>query len=277
MAKTTHVKKAQARFETVPVLDSDGQPKRTPVMKRVWDERAEEYVQKQKTTKTGKPVFMTVTVQDRTKPLPPYECDACHLPIEVGTPYKHITPKSGPYGGRKRTRHESCPSWNVWDYSNSLSAQLARIAHDFWEQVDGAESTDDVQSALDDAGSEVTSIAEQKKEAAQNIEDGFGWETEKSTELAEIAESLEQWAGEIPSADIPEIENCEQCDDGKVDCDACGGGGRVEDVEGEAVDCPDCEGSGQQDCEDCDGTGEDLEGWREAVRSDVTVVDESPV
>ena len=91
---------------------------------------------------------MTLTVVDKTKPKPLYNCSACGKPIEIGTPYKHISPKSGPYGGHKMTRHESCPSWQVWDYSNSLSAQLSRISYDFGNEIDQAESPDDVTSAL---------------------------------------------------------------------------------------------------------------------------------
>jgi hypothetical protein len=234
----------------------------------------------QKTTKTGGLVTMAVTVQDKTKPLPPYTCDACHLPIEVGTPYKHMTP----HGSAKRTRHASCPTWQPWEYSNSLASQLARIAYDFTEVVNGAESTDDIQGALDDAAGSVKEIAEQKAEAAQNIEDGFGWETEKSTELAEIAENLESWASEIESADIPEIEDCATCDgEGKVECAECDGTGQVDThdgdvpVDGQQEDCGECSGTGQVECTDCDGSGEDLEGWRDTVRDEVTIVDESPV
>jgi hypothetical protein len=285
MARTTHVAKAQQRYETVPVIDPEtGQPKKTPVMRKVKDYDTGEVVEKQKTTKTGRLVFMTVTERDLTKPLPLYTCDHCHQPIQIGTPYKHITPKSGPYGGRKRTRHESCPGWQVWDYSNSLSAQLARISFDFWEQVDGAESTDDVQSALDDASAAVEEIGDAKAESAQSIEDGFGHATEKSEELESIGEQLKEWADSISSADIPEIEDCATCDgEGKTECVECDGTGQVDThdgdvpVDGQQEDCSECSGTGQVECTECDGSGEDLEGWRDQVRDAVTIVDESPV
>src|SRR3954463_7848604 len=152
MPRVTHVAKAQQRYETKPVLDEDGNPKRTPVMRNG----------EQRTTKRGTPIFMTVTVADKTKPLPPYTCDSCGQEIAIGSPMKHITPKSGPYGGRKRTRHESCPTWQVWEYSNSLSAQLARIEHDVDEAIGSAEGPDDIQTALDDAASSVEEIAQEK-------------------------------------------------------------------------------------------------------------------
>jgi hypothetical protein len=262
MARTTHVKKAQQRYETKVVLDDAGEPKRTPVMKNG----------EQKVTKRGKPVFMTVTERDLTKPLPPETCESCRLPIEVGTPYKHITPKSGPYGGRKRSRHESCPSWQVWDYSNSLSAQLARISHDFWEAVDSAEGPDDVTSALGDAASSITEIADQKKESASNMEDGFGHATEKSEELESQGDELETWAGEVETADVPDMVECEECTDGEKDCSSCDGTGVVD-----GEHCDECDGAGTVSCENCDGSGEDIDAWRDAVRDELTIVDESPV
>lgn len=193
MPRVTHVKKAQQRYETVPVMEN-GRAKQTPVMGRDG---------KQKTTKRGTPVFMTVTVADRTKPLPPETCDYCHQPIKVGTPYKHISPKSGPYGGTKRSRHEDCPTWQVWDYSSSLYARTARVAHDFSLALVDAESEDDVQSALDEAAEAVREIAQEKEEGADNIESGFGHETSASEELRDVAQQLNDWADEIESSDVP--------------------------------------------------------------------------
>jgi len=196
MARVTHVKRAQQRYETVPVIDPETQePKRTPVMRDGV----------QRTTKRGKPIFMTVTAEDRSKPKPLYDCDFCKKPIEIGTPYKHITPKSGPYGGRKRTRHESCPTWQVWEYSSSLSARTAQISFEFENALSNVETPDDVQSALDDAAASVREIAEEKRESASNIEDGFGHPTSASEELEQVADDLDGWADEIESVDIPEL------------------------------------------------------------------------
>jgi hypothetical protein len=278
MARTTHVKKAQQRYETVVVLDDEGNPKRTPVMKSVKDYDTGEVKQVQKTTKKGKPVFMTVTVADKSKPKPPETCTACHQPIEIGTPYKHITPKSGPYGGRRMARHEGCPGWQVWDYSSSLSAQLARISYDFNGAIDSAEGPDDVQSALDDAGASIEEIAGQKREGAENIENGYGHPTGQSEELEQMADDLEQWASDVTSATIPEMVDCEECTDGQKECETCGGAGEQEVEQGEGMtQCEDCSGTGELECDNCDGTGEDVEAFREAVRDEVTIIDESPV
>lgn len=264
MARTTHVKKAQQRYRMVPVIDpATGEPKKTPVMRGDGT---------QKTTKKGRLVFLTITKQDKAQPLPPDTCDACGKEIEVGTPYKWIAPKSGPYGGRKRTRHESCPSWNVWDYSNSLSAQLARISHDFWEEIEGVASTDDVTSALESAAESIKEIATLKAEGADNIESGFGHETTASEELRQVGEDLDNWAEEITQADVPDIDDCVECDgDGSVDCEFCEGTGKDETGE-----CPECSGSGSMTCEDCT-EGQDIEGWREGLQDSLSIVDESPV
>jgi hypothetical protein len=280
MARTTHVAKAQQRYETVPVIDpTTGEAKKTPVMRNG----------EQRTTKRGKPIFMTVTVQDRSKPLPPYECDYCNKTIEVGTPYKHITPKSGPYGGRKRTRHESCPGWMPWDYSNSLSAQVGRIAYDFGNAIANVDDPDDVKSMLDDAATEVREIAEQKREGASNIEEGFGHPTSASEELESIADELDGWADEIENADVPDLPDVED-----EECDECGGSGNVENPEydreigeedGESYD-PDYAVEEEIECEACEGTGyttpdepneDQMSQWRDEVVEATSIVDECPV
>lgn len=271
MARITRVKSAQQRYATVPVIDPEtGLPKRTPVMRNGV----------QRTTKRGTPVFMTVTKADKTRPLPNLRCDwpgCAHEDREIkpGQAYKHITPKSGPYGGVQRNRHADHPDWQVWDYSYSLSAQTARIAYDFSNALDGAETPEDVESSLQEAAEAVREIAEAKRESAQNIEDGFGHETQQSEELNSTADELDTWADEIEGADVPDLPEPEE-----TDCEECGGSGEVEvDVEGS--DEPNVE-----PCDECDGTGqvtpdeptdEQMDEWRDEVRESLSIVDECPV
>lgn len=277
MAKVTHVKKAQQRYKTIPVLDADGNPVRTPVM------RADGT---QKKTKTGKPVFMVKTVSDKDQPLEPHVCDHCRKPIEVGTPYKHISPKSGPYGGTQRNRHESCPDWQVWEYSSSLSARIEQIQHDFSERVSEVETADDATELLEGIASDIRELAEEKRESASNIEDGFGHPTTASEELNETADTLESWADDIESTDV-EDPVCEECDGtGKLDCEDCSSKGTstCPVCDGEPDDDPDelceeCSGTGKVDCEECDqgqadcsvcdGEETDFESWREGLGSEV--------
>lgn len=196
MAKITHVKSARQLYKTVPVLNPDGTQKTTPVLKADGT---------QKTTKTGKPVFMKVTVADKSQPLPPRTCEECRLPIEVGTSYKHVTPKSGPYGGTTRYRHATCSDWQPWDLSGALWARVAQIVHDaeameFTEDME----VEDMESVMDDAVTAIQELAEEKRESAQNIEDGFGHATTASEELNEVADELENWASSMESYDFPE-------------------------------------------------------------------------
>lgn len=272
MARVTYVKKAQQRYDMVPVLDENGQPKRTPVMRKDGT---------QKTDKRGRPVFMKVTVADKTKPLPNRRCGKCNAEIKVGDPYKHISPKSGPYGGRTLYRCNDCPTWQVWEYSSSMSARVAQMEHECSLAIESAETEDDVTEALNTMAEEVRGLAEEKRESASNIEDGFGHPTYASEELEQTADDLESWADEIESADVPAMEDypCEDCDgDGERDCDYCGGSGKVDSETGDGlVDCEDCGGSGSIDCDSCDENHLDMDAWREAVQSEVTIYQECPV
>jgi hypothetical protein len=308
MARITRVAKAQQRYEQVPVIDPEtGEQKRTPVMKNG----------KQKVTKTGRPVFMDITTADKNQPLPNRKCGKCGNEITVGSPYKHISPRSGPYGGRTLYRCISCPDWNVWEYSSSLSARVAEISFDFSNEQGNWESQDDVQSSLNDAAERVREIASEKEESAQNIEDGFGHSTSMSEELADVAQQLNDWADEIESADIPDYPEGEE-----QDCDQCDGTGQVENdefteeaenivalgakikllsklpslqvmawvkklvAELEALEEAHEDTDEEIDCEYCDGSGriendeptqDQIEEWRSEVESAVSIVDECPV
>jgi len=234
MPRITHVAKAQQRFATIPVLDEFGNQPETAVMRRDGT---------QKTTKSGRPVFMKVTAADKSQPLDPYICDHCRNEIAIGSAYKHMTPKSGPYGGTKRTRHEGCPTWEIWEYSYSLAARLAQVQHDAEGSIDDIEDEDGATSAASDIAEQIREIATEKEEAAQNIEDGFQHETEQSAELADQAEQLNSWADEVEEVtfdDFPEPE--------EEDCETCDGTGEIDDrasVDGDPkqIECPDCEGA----------------------------------
>jgi hypothetical protein len=194
MPTITRVKAAQQRYETVPVLDAQGEPVRIALTNQDGSP---------KTDKRGNQVFITRTVPDKTKPKPAEDCDKCAKTIEVGSPYKHMSPKSGPYGGRRLVRCEACPDWQVWEYSSSLSARLSEISYYFWENLAEVTNADDVTDALANAAQAVTDIAEEKRESAQNIEDGFQHSTYQSDELNQQADDLEAWAQEIENADVP--------------------------------------------------------------------------
>jgi hypothetical protein len=259
MARITHVRKAQRRYETRPVLDGFGNQVETAVMREDGT---------QKTTKTGRKIFMKVTENDLTRPKPDYTCDYCGKPIEVGTAYKHISPKSGPYGGSKRTRHEGCPNWQVWEYSSSLSARLAEISYTASLALADVESADDVSAVVEQAKESIMEIAEEKREAAENIESGFQHETEQSQELAELGDSLESWADEGDSLDINDPEGMDE--EEEIDCPVCDGEGKVDSEDGSGtVNCDECEGEGRIENPDYDTDGVSFEEWKENIVSEV--------
>lgn len=259
MARITHVKHARQRYAQVPKTDESGKPVVVAVLKRDGSP---------KRTKTGRPITMSIMVSDRDKPLPMPKCEACGKTIEPGQPYKHVTPKSGPYGGRTRNRCAACPSWQPWDLSNALWARQAQIESSAMDAFpDGFEETDDLDSWAEDAASEIEALAEEKRESAQNIEDGFGHETYQSQELNEVADGLDTWADNVRSIDWPEKPEVSE----EHDCEDCEGSGEVDNPdydeddedsdEPESITCETCSGNGQ-----IEGDEEALEEWRNECR-----------
>lgn len=264
MARITHVKHAQQRYEMVPVLNEDGSTK----VKGVTNKDGSP-----KLTKRGREIVQRKTQKDKTKPLPPENCGKCNKPIEVGSPYKWIAPRSGPYGGRRLVRCGECPSWHVWEYSSSLSARVAEVAFNFEEGMIDVDNPDTVSELLGNAAEAVREIAGEKEESAGNIVDGFGHETSQSEELTQVAEELNSWADEIDNVDVPSLPETEE-----MECEECGGEGVIT-VKFE-------HGEQQQDCEDCDGLGkytpddptdEQMDEWRSEVEDACSIVNECPV
>lgn len=290
MPRVNHVKKAQQRYKTVPVLDENGQP--------TYREN-----QRKRPTKRGATVTrQRVTVADKSQPLPPLRCDFPGCPtheILPGEAYKWIKPKSGPYGGSQRNRHESHPSWHQWEYSSSLSARTAQISHEAWGTINATtfEEPDGVREVLTNVAEEVRGLAEEKRESAQNLEEGFGHPTSQSEELESTAEELDSWADDIENADVPELPepdqvDCTECEgEGTKDegCEDCQGTGVIEDTEGDVTgDCSTCGGDGQVEvnCDSCEGSGqvdgeeptdEQMDAWRDEVEQLFSIVDECPV
>lgn len=284
MARITHVKSARQRFATVPVIDpATGEQKQTPVMvnRKVRQENGEYIsVPQQKVTKKGRPVFMKVTESDKSQPLPNLSCEKCKQEIKVGDPYKHVTPKSGPYGGRTRRRCASCPTWEPWDLSNALWARIQQVISQAQEAVEDGKAghdSDAVRSAMEEAAQGIRDLAEEKSESAQNMEDGFGHETEQSSELREQGEQLEQWADEIESAEIPDFP---EEPEGEQDCDKCSGSGEIDEPEteesdGDTVECAKCSGSGRVEATEI--TDDQASDWETEVESGTDILDNSPV
>jgi len=271
MARVTHVKAAQQRYKTVPVIDPEtGVQKVTPVFRRNGE---------RKKSKSGREVVRRITVDDKTQPLPNRKCDKCGKEIEVGQPYKWIAPKSGPYGGSKRFRCGKCPSWQIWDYSFSLGARIALAQHNFETRfsVDDATGVDEVRDALSSLAEEVREIATEKEEGADNIESGFGHETSQSQELRDVADQLNSWADEIEQADIPDAPEPEEHDPQPVEIFEEDEDGNQSNCEECGVECTYNDGSWSHD-DDVPVTEQQLDEWHTEVEDAVSsVVDNCPV
>lgn len=202
MPRINHVKRARQRYATKPVIDPEtGVQKVTPVINTRTGEP--------KLTKRGRPVVLRITERDLERPLPMPKCDysGCKhetREIAVGTPYKWIEPSGKPV----RNRHADCPSWKVWEYSDSLSARISRIQDE--EPIPDFAWLDEAQQWASDKAQEIRELAEEKRESASNIEEGFGHATYQSDELNETADNLESWADDLENVDLPEFPGDEE-------------------------------------------------------------------
>lgn len=194
MARVTYVKKAQARFKTVPVLDNDGDQKVIPVMRKDGSP---------KKAKSGREITRRLTVDDPSQPLPNRKCEKCSVEIKVGDPYKWVKPKSGPYGGSKRVRCMACPSWRPSELTSSNALGILYAAQEaFGDAVSGWDREDigGLEEALDDLASGVREAGEAYIESADNMESGFGTATSVSDEIREKGETLTGAADDIENA-----------------------------------------------------------------------------
>jgi hypothetical protein len=196
MARITYVKKAQPRYHTTPVIDPEtGKQKVVPVLRSGGT---------QKVTKSGKPVVMKVTVEDKSRPKPLLVCESCGKPIEIGTPYKHVTPRSGPFGGQQRNRHADCPNWKPSELSSSKMATVMAAQESFAEQIGswgGEGSTkDDVQGMLDEVAEAAREVANEYRESAEAIKEHFPDGNSNTEEWETKADDLDSWADDLDSA-----------------------------------------------------------------------------
>lgn len=192
-------------------------------------------------------------------------CELDETEIKPGDPYKWVRVKTGPRSSHKRVRCHTCPTWQRWDLSNSLSARLEKVSHDLGVAVAEAGDGDDATSARDEAASAIRELAQEKRESASNVEEGFGHPTEQSEELAGIAEQLDSWAEEIEEVEIPDVPEPEEQD--CEDCDATG--------EQDGEQCDTCNGDGRTTPDEA--TDEQMDEWRSEVEDALSIVDEGPV
>lgn len=152
-----------------------------------------------------------------------HRCQRCGEVIRKGEPYKHISPRAHRAArGRKLVRCATCPDWQVWEYSNSLSARVQQIQHEWAKSIEEA-AEDNLEDIPVELASAIRELAEEKRESATNIEYGFGHATSQSDELNQTADDLDGWADDIESFDMddrPELgDHTRLCDDPDCGCD----------------------------------------------------------
>lgn len=193
-------------------------------------------------------------------------CELDGTEIHPGQPYKNVSVFNG-RSSTVRVRCESDPDWHIWELSSSLSARIAQIQYDFDEGKSSVETQDDLQNLLEETASAVRDLASEKQEAASNIVDGFGHDTQQSEELQEIADNLEGWADEIESSTAPEFPEPEE-----IECEDCDATGKVAEDGPDSPDCETCQGTGTFTPDE--PTQEQLDDWLGEVNE---IEIESPV
>jgi len=130
----------------------------------------------------------------------PGKCGRCSKEIKKGDGYQWWKFR---YGG-KRVRCLECPRprYSELISSGKLSAiEAARESiQDAIEAFRGDHDIESLRSALETAAEDVRQVAEEYRESAQNIEDGFGHSTQQSDELNERGDAVEAGADQIESA-----------------------------------------------------------------------------
>ena len=135
----------------------------------------------------------------------PGECGKCGVEIKPGAAYRWWKFR---YGG-KRVRCMVCPGPRASELTNNDKLSQCYAAgealDDALRAFERDYDLDALRGAAEDAGSEVRAAGEAYRESADNIESGFGHETEQSQEFAQKADNLESKADEIESC-ISDLE-----------------------------------------------------------------------
>jgi chromosome segregation ATPase len=126
-------------------------------------------------------------------------CGKCRTAIHKGDGYQWIKFRRG--GTRTRCLKTECKftrsDMTTSDKLSQLYAAQETAHHDLASAFD---SLDDVRTILDECGSVAESVAEEYRESAQNIEDGFGHATSTSEEIGEKADACDAWKSELEGA-----------------------------------------------------------------------------
>lgn len=135
---------------------------------------------------------------------PQGKCGKCGAEIHVGDPYRHTTLKTGQRSSLRKVRcmKPEC-SFRPSELTTSRRGEVYAAQEAMEDNMAswGAETTlDDITGELSNTADELRAVAEQYREAAENIEQGFQHETYQSQELNETADSIDSYADEVENA-----------------------------------------------------------------------------
>ena len=134
-------------------------------------------------------------------------CTMCSHSVQPGEPYKRIEKKTGPRSGHTLFFCVGCeprPS----HLASGRAAELAGIVESISDAISGmAEPTDPDSATIvaEDAAGDIEALADEIREASENMEDGFGHPTTQTENMGETADGLMEWS-EAFSALSEEIE-----------------------------------------------------------------------
>ena len=161
----------------------------------------------------------------------PRICRQCQHEIQTGEPYKFVAKKTGPRSSvRLIWCREHFPKQS--DLLSGRASDFARITEGFDEAK--KDSLTGMQSALSNLSEDIREFAQDIKDSADSIEQGFGHPTAQSESMSNTADELEQWADRLQNHadDCPENR-------GDLECPQC-----KEKVQpNENGDCPECDNS----------------------------------
>jgi hypothetical protein len=127
-------------------------------------------------------------------------CFTCGTEINEGDSYRWFASRIG----RSSFRRNYCVNHNPRPSHMTTSDKLSQLYAAQENVEDALEvqnfSRDDIALALNDAAEQAKGVGEEYTESADNIEDGFGHETQMSEEIREKAENCEEWASTLEEA-----------------------------------------------------------------------------
>ena len=155
-----------------------------------------------------------------------YDCGKCGKPIELGTSFYIVSLKTSPYSSHTMRRHVECGTFKPSELTGSPHRAAVYAAQEDFDatvvkiQSDDGGDPDAMLQELKDAATAAAEAAQEAvdslNESADNIEEGFGHETEQSMECRDRAENLESmidelsnWDGEDFSGDDEDPEEVE--------------------------------------------------------------------